>query len=144
MKTFYRLSGAILLAFFSISMISCSKDAIQNNDAASAGDDNLFSGKNIIQPDLVSDSASHDVEYGSIQVQVTPMGSKPVITVYNDTYTSNIIYPNDATNIFTLGKLLPGTYSILIHPNNPDYSDLVIDNITVAAGQINDIGVAGL
>lgn len=136
MKFSCHLRLIALLPVAALFITSCSKDAV---------DSPQNSGVNRNTTSLAVDVPPADVEeYGTIQLTVLPIESKSAVTIFNEYYTSDEIFSMDTEGVVTHHKLRTGTYSIRIHPYNPNYDEIVIEDVTVNADDVTDLGVIEL
>jgi len=146
MKTLSYRSFAAFLILISLSVASCSKDALQKPGAASPVSGNSVQNKMTpsgLQGLLDSDPVD-PIEIGSLRLAVAPIESKSSVTVYDGIYNSGEVFPTDSTGSYFFRRLTAGTYSILIHPYNPNYGDVIIDNILIEPDMVTDLGTIGL
>jgi|CXWL01.1.fsa_nt_gi hypothetical protein len=136
MKTSNLLRCAAILPLFAFFFTSCSKDAIPKPDPAK---DAAQSSSRFV-PNSLSDEPTDDNGFGTIQLMVTPFEAKASVTVFNDFFSYGERYP-DENGIIYIPKIWEGTYSIRIHPYNPDFpNEVIINDITVTRDVVTDLG----
>ncbi len=139
--------GYIALSFaFLVSVIGCSKDALQapsQSNLSSISENNQ--GKKIEGINsLSSDDAQDEQLFGSLMLTVLPIESKSAVVVYNDNYNSGEIYGYDDEGVVKIRRLETGTYNIQITPHNPGYSPVLIENVVITVGELTDLGIIEL
>lgn len=128
MKTPNLLRYAAMLPLIAILFTACSKDSLQEPGK---------SNKTALQRD--SDPVDADV-YGALQATVYPPDANASVFVYNSSFFSDEYFTNFDGSI-RIDKLVPGTYSVWFHSNNPDYIDTQIDNVRIVQDVVNDLGI---
>ena len=133
MKTSNLLRFAAILPMFAILATGCSKDSLQDpqNNVAKAGK------VNIQRAGFINPTAS-DV-YGSLQLTAIPAEANVSVFIYNDSFYSDE-YFSDGEGFVRIDNLVPGMYTVLVHPYNPDYFDTEIPNVKIHENDVNDLG----
>jgi|CXWL01.1.fsa_nt_gi hypothetical protein len=133
MKTPNLLRSAAILTLFSIVLFSCSKDALPKPDSNDAKTGDVKNLKSHFAP------ATDDVGYGELQGLITPVEAKYSVTVYNEFYRSEEVFP-DERGYVVVTKLEEGTYTVFVHPYNGDYRDFEIRDVRIVRDEITDLG----
>jgi hypothetical protein len=134
MKTSNLLRYAAILPVFVILATGCSKDSLpepQNNVAKV--------GKVTAEKNDVTGPTTTDL-YGSVQLTALPVDANVSVFIYDGTFYSDEYFA-DSNGFVRIDNLVPGLYTVLVHPNNPNYSDLQIPNVKVHEVMVNDLGI---
>jgi len=125
-----RVTSLSLAFVATLFFMSCSKDPAINADNASVV-------KSVFGPVDVNDQT--DVKTGFANVQVFPLKANPVLTLFNEKYsTSN--YKTDGMGNYYFAEVPIGVYTLYVHPLNPLYGDYKVGGIEIRAGVKTNLG----
>jgi hypothetical protein len=122
------VSFALVVTLF---FMSCTKDSAINSD-------NTTSGRAIMGPIGVTDQTDV-VKTGAAFVQVLPLEANPVMTLFNERYSTNTFKTDGAGNYYFF-NIPAGIYTLYVHPLNAGYSDYKVGGLEIKAGQKTDLG----
>lgn len=141
MKNMFRLFSSALMLSSVVIFSGCSKDQVQ--PPTNSGTDQAGVQKSVVNAvrDIRNPAAEENAYNGAIVFMVSPLEAKPIVEVYNQTYTSGELLPYEGGGYIKLTGLTPGQYSVRIIPKSPDYLPMYIENITITDNEVTNLGV---
>lgn len=104
-------------------LTSCSKEGVESNDPNGG-----------VSAQFTGDEPS---KTGSLAGSILPAEADPIVLMHGNIEVKLLV---NADGSIEKNSIPSGDYTVQIHPNNPEYGDVMINDIRIEAGKTMDLG----